>query len=363
VDEHVKYLEQIHKEVTAALYIAAWEMRSGGPPILSHIFHKDDLVLLEATNLQTTHPKAKLAPWCYGPFKVLWASLTNCKLALLPQMRIHPIFHNSLLKPYVETTAHRPNFTWPPPEIIGGEEGHYKIEKILQSQPTRNKRSTEYLVHWKGYANTDHTWVPAKELTHAKELVQEFLLRQKPKEGIWVLQVQQKPKEGILSWTESAISRNQRIPSSSPPKPTPKLKYSHVVESTLWPCDPGKLSHDLSCVQSHDILTPLRSRDIQARDPGKVSHDLQRDWSSTQSQVTPWSPDCMHFRCMPSLLIGIWKTVETINGSTSKWTSYKTLEHSSVTHPLPVFVPALKYRPPIWVCMPALNIYTQTTLY
>jgi len=62
VDERVKYLEQIRKEVTAALHIATREMRSGGPPTLSHTFHKDDLVLLEATNLQTTHLKAKLTP-------------------------------------------------------------------------------------------------------------------------------------------------------------------------------------------------------------------------------------------------------------------------------------------------------------
>jgi len=223
-------------------------MRSGGLPTLSHIFHKDDLVLLEATNLQTTHPKAKLAPQCYGPFKVLWASPTNCKLALPLQMRIHLVFHNSLLKPYVETSAYGPNFVRPPPEIIGEEEGHYKIEKILQSRPTRNKRSTEYLVHWKGYTNADCTWVPAKELTHVKELVQEFLSRQKPKEGIQVLQAQQKPKEGILSRTESATSHIQRIPSPSSPKTTPKLKYSHVVESALQPRDPGKLSPDLSCV-------------------------------------------------------------------------------------------------------------------
>ena len=55
-----------------------------------------------------------------------------------------------------------------------------------------------------------------------------------------------------LSRTESTTSRIQRIPSPSPPKATSKLKYSHVVESTLRP-----------------------------RDPGKVSHDLPRDWSST----------------------------------------------------------------------------------
>ena len=111
MDERVQYLEQIRKEVTAALHIATQEMRNRGPPRASHTFHKDDLVLLEATNLQTTHPKAKLAPRRYGPFKVIWASPTNCKLALPPQMRIHPVFHNSLLKPYVETLAHGPNFT------------------------------------------------------------------------------------------------------------------------------------------------------------------------------------------------------------------------------------------------------------
>jgi len=141
------------------------------------------------------------------------------------------------------------------------------------------------LVHWKGYTNADRTWVPTKELTHAKELVQEFLSRQKSKEGIQVLQAQQKPKEGILSRMESVTSRIQRIPSPSPPKAAPKLKYSHVVESTLRPCDPGKPSPDLSRVQSHDILPTLGSRDIQARDPGKVSHDQPREWLSTRSQV------------------------------------------------------------------------------
>ena len=85
----------------------------------------------------------------------------------------------------------------------------------------------------------------------------------------------------MLSRTESATSRIQRIPSPSPPKAAPKLKYSHMVESTLRPHDPGKLSPDLSHVQSRDISTTLGSCDIQAHDPGKVSYDLPRDWSST----------------------------------------------------------------------------------
>jgi hypothetical protein len=171
VDEHIQYLEQIRKEVTAALQIAAREMTKGGAPSLSHMFHKDNLVLLEATNLQTTHPKAKLAPHHYGPFKVIWASPTNCKLDLPSTMRIHPIFYNSLLKPYTETKEHGPNYARPPLEIVEGEEGHYEIELILASRLTRNWKSTQYLVKWKGYQDSENSWIPAKELTHAQELL------------------------------------------------------------------------------------------------------------------------------------------------------------------------------------------------
>ena len=198
MDERIRYLEQIRKEVTAALHLAARDMRNKGPKEESHTFHKGDQVLLEATNLQTTHPKAKLAPKRYGPFKVLWASPTNCKLQLPPQMKIHPVFHNSLLKPYIETSAHGPNFARPPPEIVGGEEGHYEIEKILQEHPTRNKKSTQYLVKWKGYPDSKNSWLPAKELTHAKELLAKFKSKHTSKEGIQVLQAQGKPKERIL---------------------------------------------------------------------------------------------------------------------------------------------------------------------
>jgi len=131
VDKQIQYLEQTCKEVTAALLIAAREMQNCGPPSLTHTFKENDQVLLETTNLQTTHPKAKLAPRCYGPFRVIWASPTNCKLDLPPHMKIHPIFHNSLLKPYHETKEHSPNHEKPTPEIVNGEEGHYEIKSIL----------------------------------------------------------------------------------------------------------------------------------------------------------------------------------------------------------------------------------------
>jgi len=261
MDECIQYLEQVCKEVTAAQHLAAQEMRSGGPTKSLHLFYKDNLVLLEATNLQTTHLKAKLAPRRYGPFKVIWASPMNCKLKLPPQMRIHPVFHNSLLKPYTETTAHGPNFARPPPEIVREEEGHYKIKKILQSCPTRNCKSTQYLVYWKGYMEADCTWIPAKELTHAKELVTQFeatqKATQKSKEGIQALQEQGKPKEGILSWTKSTLSRNPVQTPTSPMRITPKPSYSQVA--IRRPPEPA----------TKPGQRPATKENLRPRDPGK----------------------------------------------------------------------------------------------
>jgi len=113
-------------------------------------------------------------------------------------MRIHPVFHNSLLKPYKETTAHGPNFACPPPEIVGDEEGHYEIERILTSRPTRNRKSTQYLVKWKGYPDSENSWLPAKELQSARELLKQFHDRQvRIVTTNQALQAQWKPKEGI----------------------------------------------------------------------------------------------------------------------------------------------------------------------
>jgi len=284
-------------------------MRSSGPPKESHTFHKDDQVLLEATNLQTTHPKAKLAPRRYGPFKVLWASPTNCKLELLAQMRIHPVFHNSLLKPYKETTAHGPNFTCPPPEIVGGEEGHYEIERILTSRPTRNQKSTQYLVKWKGYPDSENSWLPAKELQSARELLKQFhdcqvrLITTNQ-----ALQAQWKPKEGILSRalpTSPHLKRGSNAELPSLPNPPLKPSYSQIVKTTIPPCnlekrarDPGKVTHDSSHV-------PL---------PISVPRDQSHDQTRSRAHTRPHDPT--RFGHATQLLTGTWKTVGTNQRST-----------------------------------------------
>jgi hypothetical protein len=64
-----------------------------------------DHIWLEAKNLNTMHPSAKLAPWRYGPFQISGViSQTSFRLKLPSTWKIHNVFHASLLTPYRETT-------------------------------------------------------------------------------------------------------------------------------------------------------------------------------------------------------------------------------------------------------------------
>ena len=77
----------------------------------------------------------------------------------------------------------------------------------------------------------------------------------------------------------------QETPKQSPPKAAPKPSYSHVVQTTPRPRDPGKVSPDMSRVVSRNTLILLVPHDLRACDPGNKPHDLPRDWSSTWSHV------------------------------------------------------------------------------
>jgi hypothetical protein len=208
VEERLRTLEQIRKEVTAALSVAAEVMKHSRPSNATYTVKVGDQVWLEGTNVHTTHPKAKLAPRRHGPFKVIATWGVNCKLQLPKTWHIHPVFHNSLISPYHETMAHGPNFTKPPPDIIEGEDDHYEVETILQSRLTPNKKGVQYLIKWKGYPDAENSWVPSSGMKQATTLVNHFHSRnpRAPQPArLRLLTAQQPHKEGILSRTVTTV--------------------------------------------------------------------------------------------------------------------------------------------------------------
>ena len=109
-------------------------------------YKEGNQVWLEATNLKTTHPTAKLALKRYGPFSIIKKiSDIVYQLELPRNWKIHNVFHSSLLSPYRETEIHGPNYHEPPPEIIEGEP-EYKVEAVIGSRRTGKNRKLEYRI-------------------------------------------------------------------------------------------------------------------------------------------------------------------------------------------------------------------------
>jgi hypothetical protein len=92
-----------------------------------------------------------LGPYA-GPFKVLEKKLSDTyKLKLPKNLKVHPTFHVSLLKP-VSCDASRPNRkhnSRPPPDLVYNEL-EFEVEAVLKSRQLRGQER-EYLVKWKKY--------------------------------------------------------------------------------------------------------------------------------------------------------------------------------------------------------------------
>ena len=86
-----------------------------------------------------------------GPFQVLEKmGAVNYRLSLPPSMKVHPVFHVSRLRPYVEPNLGFPNRqTQPVPPIVIDREEETEVEAIL-GQHKRGQR-THFLVKWRGY--------------------------------------------------------------------------------------------------------------------------------------------------------------------------------------------------------------------
>ncbi|KAK9428537.1 chromo domain-like protein [Lipomyces doorenjongii] len=84
-------------------------------------------------------------------------------------MRIHNVFHISLLKPFVPSDLPRRPEPQPPAIEIDSEL-YYQVDEIVNSR--RSKKGIEYLVSWLGW--NEQTWEPLSHLTSCIDFVNEF---------------------------------------------------------------------------------------------------------------------------------------------------------------------------------------------
>jgi hypothetical protein len=140
-------------------------------------FKIGDMVGLATTNLALPATMTKkFMPKFLGPFKILKViNPIAVKLELPATLKIHPVFHTSLIKMWQtdnEFPGHVTEYTQPPPVIP--EENRYKVEQLLDKRVERvgRKDIVKYLVRWEGYGPEDDTWEPISHID--SDLITEY---------------------------------------------------------------------------------------------------------------------------------------------------------------------------------------------
>ena len=124
--------------------------------LLPSSFDIGDRVWLLRWHMKTTQPYDKLDYRRLGSFCIHGKinDVIFC-LDLPPQLRIHSVFHISLLEPYQDNTI-LDRITQPPPSIELEDGPEYEVAAILDSKIVCNK--LHYLVDWLEYSPSECTW-------------------------------------------------------------------------------------------------------------------------------------------------------------------------------------------------------------
>ena len=132
-------------------------------------------VWLLRRHVHTTRPSSKLDVRRLGPFVIIEkVGLSAFRLELPPSMKIHPVFHISLLEPHVANTFPGRVVEVPLPIQVDGLP-EFEVNSILDSRFRRRK--LQYFVDWVGYDESERSWEPADNITNAGAAVAQFHLR------------------------------------------------------------------------------------------------------------------------------------------------------------------------------------------
>jgi hypothetical protein len=137
-------------------------------------FEVGQLVLLDGKNLDIRHKgfasSSKLAPRFVGPYPIVKkVHHDSYEIAMSKDLRIHPVFHTSLLKLYQKDDSRQQQA--PKVLLADGTEG-----QLVQAVIGHRKRQGQdwYKIHWLGETRRQATWEPVDNLKQIPGLIAEY---------------------------------------------------------------------------------------------------------------------------------------------------------------------------------------------
>ena len=167
--EFAEQMEKIREETESALKRSQETMKKNYNKKKSQAreYRAGDKVWLEGTNIRMGRPIGKLNDKRQGPFEVIKKEGKSAYRLRLPTTwkKIHPVFNESLLTPFVPASFPSQGKQDPPPPIIVEGEEEYEVEELMDSKVVHGK--IKYLVKWKGYPDkADWTWEPEEKIEY-----------------------------------------------------------------------------------------------------------------------------------------------------------------------------------------------------
>ena len=137
------------------------------------IYKVGDQVWLSMDNLRMLNRASKkLTEKWIGPYEISSVMPDAVELKLPKMLHIHPVVNISRVKPYLGLLPGQPVSRPGPIHVTEDRDEEYEVDAIIDSHIY--KRKLQYLVHWKGYDESERTWEPVSNLKNSPEIVEQF---------------------------------------------------------------------------------------------------------------------------------------------------------------------------------------------
>lgn len=160
-------------------------------------FNVGDKVLLNAKDLPIRTSGAKKLLALYEGFFPIVAKYGDLlyRLAFPDTLRIHPVFHVSLLRPYFARDPKHDTTSGPALPLLREGNEEWELEAIMDHTPKTERKTgrpppiqnMRFLCRWKGLTRSFDKWIPYRNLGNATRALQEYFDIHKARTGQHIL--------------------------------------------------------------------------------------------------------------------------------------------------------------------------------